>query len=429
LIAQASGSTRAGQAGCDEAPRCCDVPRGSFRIAASGTPFETRQRIMLKHVTTIVVALACAGCTRSETTEARAGTAGIVAASQSESAAPAAGSETPGFVNRVWRVERSSGVAPGTLYVFLSEGTLVIASEHGTPALGQWKSDGGRLIMIEEGHAYDVSIRELSRDAFRITVSSPGEPLDIALVPAATAGSAVAMSAADPNTGGVVSGTVAYRERIALPADAVVEVALLDVTRADASSPVIGQTTVQPAGRQVPLPYSIQYDPTRIEAGHRYAVRASIRSGGQLILTTDTAYHVITQGNPTRADLMLVRVSQGANPAASAPLVGTSWRLVDLGGAGVLDSAQATLEFPEAGKVAGRGSCNRFFGTFTATVDTIRISPLGATQMACPGPISQQESKYLKALQGAERFVVDGTELSIHCRDLERPLRFVRASE
>ena len=40
------------------------------------------------------------------------------------------------LVNRVWKVDDASHVAPGQLYVFLSEGTLVIASAHGTPTVG-----------------------------------------------------------------------------------------------------------------------------------------------------------------------------------------------------------------------------------------------------------------------------------------------------
>ena len=60
-----------------------------------------------------------------------------------ERPAPAANSTTgskapPGFVNKVWAVRESPGVAPGTLYVFLSEGTLVITSPNSRPALGKW---------------------------------------------------------------------------------------------------------------------------------------------------------------------------------------------------------------------------------------------------------------------------------------------------
>ena len=41
-------------------------------------------------------------------------------------------------------------------------------------------------------------------------------------------------------------------------------------------------------------------------------------------------------------------------------LPGTAWRLEDLGGAGVLDKVEATLEFTEGGKIARPGSCNSF---------------------------------------------------------------------
>src|SRR5205809_449155 len=66
-----------------------------------------------------------------------------------------------GFVNRVWRVSKSSSVAPGTLYVFLSDGTLVITSRQSKPALGSWSKKEGGLIMVEEGLPYDVEVLRL----------------------------------------------------------------------------------------------------------------------------------------------------------------------------------------------------------------------------------------------------------------------------
>ncbi len=90
----------------------------------------------------------------------------------------------PGFVNRVWSVASSSSVAPGTLYVFLSEGTLLVASPHGKPALGTWKYEGGALTMVEEGRPYRTDILKLSAEEFRIRSNNPGEPVEIGLVPA-----------------------------------------------------------------------------------------------------------------------------------------------------------------------------------------------------------------------------------------------------
>ena len=95
--------------------------------------------------------------------------------------------ETPdsavSFVNRVWRVSNSSGVAPGTLYVFLSEGTLVITSPNSKPALGRWKYEDGSFTMVEEGVPYKVDVLKLSKDEFRIRSNNPGEPVEITLVP------------------------------------------------------------------------------------------------------------------------------------------------------------------------------------------------------------------------------------------------------
>lgn len=118
----------------------------------------------------------------------------------------------------------------------------------------------------------------------------------------------------------------------------------------------------------------------------------------------------------------------GTRPAAIAPreLAGTSWRLVSLEGAGVLEKPEATLEFPEAGKVAGRGSCNRFFGTVEVSGGSIRFGPLAATKMSCGDAADAQERRYLQALQAAERIEWNGDLLRIDSPGVEQPLRFVR---
>jgi hypothetical protein len=99
---------------------------------------------------------------------------------------PPAGTAAPAsFINRVWRVaSSSSGAETGVLYVFLSDGTLVISSPHGTPSVGKWKQDAGGLTMIEEGISYKVSVLTLSADEFRIMIDNPGNAVEISFVPA-----------------------------------------------------------------------------------------------------------------------------------------------------------------------------------------------------------------------------------------------------
>ena len=125
--------------------------------------------------------------------------------------------------------------------------------------------------------------------------------------------------------------------------------------------------------------------------------------------------------------IVMKQVLPGA-ASATSPLVGTTWRLEDLAGSAVVANAPATLEFLADGRVAGRGSCNRFFGTATVAGDALKFGPIGSTKMACTDPaIGDQETRYFRALEGAERYEVQGSMLLVYAKGLEKPLRFVSA--
>ncbi|MEZ9603385.1 YbaY family lipoprotein [Vibrio sp. 10N.261.55.A10] len=107
----------------------------------------------------------------------------------------------------------------------------------------------------------------------------------------------------------VISGTVSYRERIALPENAVVTVTLEDISLADAPSTVIATQEFTTDGKQVPFAYELSYDNDKIKANHRYNMRASIHVDGKLRFITDTIKSVITDvENTQQADLRLVGV-------------------------------------------------------------------------------------------------------------------------
>jgi uncharacterized lipoprotein YbaY len=98
-----------------------------------------------------------------------------------------------------------------------------------------------------------------------------------------------------------VTGTVTYLQRIALPDDAVVNVQLQDVSKADAPAEVVGEQEFKTGGEQVPFPYKVEYKAGDIVDNHTYVVRAEIRdAAGKLLFTTTTAYPVITRGSPTQ---------------------------------------------------------------------------------------------------------------------------------
>ena len=102
-----------------------------------------------------------------------------------------------------------------------------------------------------------------------------------------------------------VTGTVTYRERIALPPTAVITVRLVDVSRADAPAVVIGEQVIHSGGKQVPFAFEIAYDTTKIEVNHSYAVQARIEDGGQLRFISDQHYAVVTRGALDHVDMVL----------------------------------------------------------------------------------------------------------------------------
>ncbi len=106
-----------------------------------------------------------------------------------------------------------------------------------------------------------------------------------------------------------VTGSVTYREQIAMPPASVGIVELLDTSRKDAPAEQIGAHVID-APRSVPVSYSVGFDPAEIVENHSYSIRATISADDRLLWTTDTNYAVITRGNPTTADLLLVGVPE-----------------------------------------------------------------------------------------------------------------------
>jgi putative lipoprotein len=107
-----------------------------------------------------------------------------------------------------------------------------------------------------------------------------------------------------------VTGSVTYRERISLPPGYVLRVELLDVSRQDVAAERIAVVEIRPR-RQVPIHYSLSYDPRRIVPSHTYSVSARIFVDGRLVFISDRINAVITRGRPNVADIVLRSVGHG----------------------------------------------------------------------------------------------------------------------
>lgn len=129
-----------------------------------------------------------------------------------------------------------------------------------------------------------------------------------------TTATATAIPTAAPDTNVSVIGTVTYRERIALSPGAVVTVQLRDTSLMDVASELIAEQVITNPG-QVPIAFEVNYNEDDINPRNTYSIQARItESDGRLAFINDTAYDVITRGNPTRVDMVLVIVQPPPDP-------------------------------------------------------------------------------------------------------------------
>jgi putative lipoprotein len=105
-----------------------------------------------------------------------------------------------------------------------------------------------------------------------------------------------------------VTGSVTYRERIALPPSAVITVKLVDVSLADAPAVLIAEQVIATAGRQVPFEFALEYDAARIQPSHTYAVHVRIENGDRLLFISDKMNLVITRDAPSHLDIVVRRI-------------------------------------------------------------------------------------------------------------------------
>jgi heat shock protein HslJ len=96
-----------------------------------------------------------------------------------------------------------------------------------------------------------------------------------------------------------------------------------------------------------------------------------------------------------------------AQPAAAQSTPVGKWLAEDIGGGGVVDRLQTTLELSEAGEATGNGGCNRYRGTAEFSITAVSFGPLASTKMACAPAAMEQEAKFHKALAEVKAWRID----------------------
>lgn len=93
---------------------------------------------------------------------------------------------------------------------------------------------------------------------------------------------------------------------------------------------------------------------------------------------------------------------------AGPVLAGTSWKVDAMGGTAVVAGHEPEISFSADGKIGGTTGCNRFFGTYAQTGESVTFSEVGMTKMACMADgVMAQEIKFVSILDGAASATLD----------------------
>jgi putative lipoprotein len=215
-----------------------------------------------------------------------------------------------------------------------------------------------------------------------------------------------------------ITGSAAYRERIALSPSATFEARLEELMGASAPPRSLARVRVKHPGR-APIAFELRCDRRRLDPRGRYVVRASVFEHGGLLFTGTRDYVFSEHGRGEDVAVLMRRPRVG--PDGRAPDEGprslfyTRWRPVRIGDREVVlvgRQPEPWIELdPKALRVTGSAGCNRITGGFESTGDHLRFGALVTTRMACFS--METETRFLRALGQTRRYRVSGRTLEL----------------
>jgi putative lipoprotein len=214
-----------------------------------------------------------------------------------------------------------------------------------------------------------------------------------------------------------IEGNVFYRERMMLPPGAEVEVQLQDISRADAPATVLASVLLTPDAGP-PYDFAIEYDPAGIDSRMRYALRATISAGDQMMFSS-TDY--IDPFGDSPVEILVRRVAEPVQSSDGPALQDQPWALQTLGGkptAGGAGGQPLDIELlAEDMRVGGFSGCNRYSGSYSLTGDAeqgsaLTFGSMAGTMMACAEG-GELERAYLQMLEQVSAYRLQGDTLSL----------------
>ncbi len=116
--------------------------------------------------------------------------------------------------------------------------------------------------------------------------------------------------------------------------------------------------------------------------------------------------------------VLFISGCSGTKGTTGSGLEGIEWKLESLNGKTVaLNSGSSiTLNFNgTTAKIGGTAVCNKYFGGYTKTDETVVFSAIGSTKMMCDDNIN--ESDYFSMLGSVDSYKISGGKLTLMSKD------------
>lgn len=208
-----------------------------------------------------------------------------------------------------------------------------------------------------------------------------------------------------------LTGTVAYRERIALPPDTWLHVTVVEV---ESGRPIVGASATLPAQGQVPISFVLNVKSDIDLFVGRYGLVAEIDSKGRTLFRNPVPEPLSNSPIRVLLNFLPSMASSETTDAAAPPLsplppgiVDTVWTVTSIGGRPVTGSKPLTLSIAADLRAGGFGGCNHFFTEAQLADGGIEFGPTAATRMACLPELMEQEAAYFTALAAVSTYEQD----------------------
>ena len=215
-----------------------------------------------------------------------------------------------------------------------------------------------------------------------------------------------------------LSGEVTYRERIALPPDARLAIAL--VSLADGRRIVGAESAIDKGS--VPLHFTLNLRSSVVTPDRLYGLLAEIRSGGRILFRNDQPVPVDI-GAPSPTLIVVGFAPQPLPPPPEIvvpplepprPLLDVVWTVTSIGGEPVPSDGKLTFSIAADQRVGGNGGCNNYFteASFEEN-DRLTFGPVAGTRMACEPAVTALEFRFFAALAATRGYELSGDSLRL----------------